>query len=68
MKTLFTAEALSKGARSGTIQSCDGLLDVTVGNPLQKEIENRDRDPDRLRGERLDTASLVNRRNSKVSS
>jgi len=41
MKTLFTAEAISKGARSGTIQSPDGLLDVTLGNPLEKGIEKR---------------------------
>jgi len=34
MKTLFTAEAVSKGGRSGTIKSPDGLLDVTLGNPL----------------------------------
>ena len=31
MKTLFTAEAISKGGRSGTIQTPDGLLNVTLG-------------------------------------
>ncbi|MBC8095672.1 MAG: Ohr family peroxiredoxin [Akkermansiaceae bacterium] len=35
MKTLFTAEAISKGGRSGTIENPDGLLNVTLGNPLQ---------------------------------
>lgn len=34
MKTLFTAEAISKGGRSGTVHSADGLLKVTLGNPL----------------------------------
>jgi hypothetical protein len=29
MKTLFTAEAIFKGARSGTIHSPDGLLNLT---------------------------------------
>lgn len=32
MTTIFTSEAISKGARSGTIRSPDGLLDVTLGN------------------------------------
>jgi osmotically inducible protein OsmC len=36
MKTLFTAEAVSKGGRSGTVRSPDGTLDVTLGNPLDK--------------------------------
>ena len=48
MKTLFTAEVTSKGARSGTIQSPDGLLDVTLGNPLQKGIEKRGPNPELL--------------------
>jgi hypothetical protein len=34
MKTLFTAEAISKGGRSGTIQTPDQLLNVTLGNAL----------------------------------
>jgi hypothetical protein len=33
MKTLFTAEAISKGGRSGSIKSPDGLLNITLGNP-----------------------------------
>ena len=48
MKTLFTAEAISKGARSGTIKSPDGLLDVTLGNPLEKGIEARGPNPELL--------------------
>ena len=48
MKTLFTAEAISKGARSGTVKSPDGLLDVTLGNPLEKGIEARGPNPELL--------------------
>ena len=48
MKTLFTAEAVSKGGRSGTIHSPDGLLDVTLGNPLEKGIEKRGPNPELL--------------------
>ncbi|MGA3285704.1 MAG: hypothetical protein ABSD57_14765 [Verrucomicrobiota bacterium] len=48
MKTLFTAEAISKGGRSGTIRTPDGLLDVTLGNPLEKGIEKRGPNPELL--------------------
>jgi Ohr subfamily peroxiredoxin len=48
MKTLFTAEAISKGGRSGTIQTPDRLLDVTLGNPLEKGIEKRGPNPELL--------------------
>jgi lipoyl-dependent peroxiredoxin len=48
MKTLFTAEAVSKGGRSGTIRSPDGLPDVTLGNPLVKGIEQRGPNPELL--------------------
>src|ERR1022692_475435 len=48
MKTLFTAEAISKGGRSGTIQSPDRLLDVTLGNPLEKGAEKRGPNPELL--------------------
>jgi organic hydroperoxide reductase OsmC/OhrA len=41
MKTLFTAEAISKGGRSGTIETPDGLLNVTLGNPLERGAEKR---------------------------
>ena len=48
MKTLFTAEAVSKGGRSGTIQTPDRLLDVTLGNPLERGIEKRGPNPELL--------------------
>ena len=48
MKTLYTAEAISKGGRSGTVQSPDGLLDVTLGNPLEKGSERRGPNPELL--------------------
>jgi lipoyl-dependent peroxiredoxin len=48
MKTLFTSEAISKGGRSGTLQSPDGLLDVALGNPLEKGIETRGPNPELL--------------------
>jgi osmotically inducible protein OsmC len=48
MKNLFTAEAISKGGRSGTIHTPDGLLDVTLGNPLVKGIEKRGPNPELL--------------------
>lgn len=48
MKTLFTAEAISKGGRSGTIQAPDGLLDLSLGNPLVKGIERRGPSPELL--------------------
>jgi osmotically inducible protein OsmC len=48
MKTLFTAEAISKGARSGTVHSPDKLLNVTLGNPLEKGLEKRGPNPELL--------------------
>jgi Ohr subfamily peroxiredoxin len=48
MKTLFTAEAISKGGRSGTIESPDELLKFTLGNPLEKGIEKRGPNPELL--------------------
>ena len=48
MRTLFTAEATSKGGRSGTIQTPDRLLDVTLGNPLEKGSEKRGPNPELL--------------------
>jgi len=48
MKILFTAEAISKGGRSGTIQSPDNLLNVTLGNPLEKGLEKRGPNPELL--------------------
>ena len=48
MKTLFTAEAISKGGRSGTVHSPDQLLNVTLGNPLEKGAEKRGPNPEML--------------------
>ena len=48
MVTLFTAEAISKGGRSGTVQSPSQLLNVTLGNPLEKGIEQRGPSPELL--------------------
>jgi Ohr subfamily peroxiredoxin len=48
MKTLFTAEVISKGARSGSLHAPDGLLDVSLGNPLEKGIETRGPNPETL--------------------
>ncbi len=48
MKTLFTAEAISKGARSGTVHSPDRMLNVTLGNPLEKGLEKRGPNPELL--------------------
>ncbi|MEA3187985.1 MAG: lipoyl-dependent peroxiredoxin [Chthoniobacter sp.] len=48
MKTLFTSEAISKGGRAGTISNPDGLLDVTLGNPLEAGAEKRGPNPELL--------------------
>ena len=48
MKTLFTAEAISKGGRSGTIQTPDHLLAVTLVNPLEPGSENRGPNPEQM--------------------
>ncbi len=48
MKTLFTAEAISRGGRSGTIKTPDGMPIVTLGNPLEKGLENRGPSPELL--------------------
>ena len=48
MKTLFTSEAVSRGGRSGTIASPDGLINVTLGNPLEKGLEKRGPNPELL--------------------
>ena len=48
MKTLFTAEAISKGGRSGTIQTPDHLLSVTLVNPLEQGVENRGPNPEQM--------------------
>ena len=48
MKTIFTAEAISKGGRSGTVENPDGLLNVTLGNPLEAGAEKRGPNPEVL--------------------
>jgi len=48
MKILFTEEAISKGGRSGSINSPSDLLNVTLGNPLEKGIETRGPSPELL--------------------
>jgi len=39
MKTLFTAEAISTGGRSGNIADPVGLLNIRLGNPLEPGSE-----------------------------
>jgi osmotically inducible protein OsmC len=48
MKTLFTAEAISKGGRSGTIKTPTGLLDITLGNPLVQGAGDKGPSPELL--------------------
>jgi len=48
VKTLFAAEAISRGGRSGTVKSPDGLLNVTLGNPLEKGAGKRGPGPELL--------------------
>ncbi len=48
MKTLFTAEVVCRGGRSGTLKSRDGLLDVVLGNPLESGLEKRGPNPEQL--------------------
>ena len=48
MKTLFTEEAISRGGRSGTIKTPNGMPIVTLGNPLEKGAEKRGPSPELL--------------------
>ena len=48
MKTLFTGEALSRGGRSGSVQTPDGLLNTELGNPLEPGRERRGPNPEQL--------------------
>lgn len=48
MKKLFTAEAISTGGRSGSVSSPDQLLNVTLGNPLEKGFEKTGPNPELL--------------------
>ena len=48
MKTLFSAEVTADGARSGSVSSSDGLLNVQLGNPLDPAIAKRGPNPETL--------------------
>jgi lipoyl-dependent peroxiredoxin len=48
MKTLFTEEAISKGGRSGTIKTPDGMPIAKLGDPLEKGAEKRGSNPELL--------------------
>ena len=48
MKILFTGESISKGGRSGTIKTPDGMPIVALGNPLEKGLEKRGPSPELL--------------------
>jgi len=48
MKTLFTAEVLSLGGRSGSVKDPDGLLSFTLGNPLEAGKEKLGPNPEML--------------------
>lgn len=48
MKILFSSEAVSKGGRSGSVRAPNGLMNFTLGNPLEKGIETRGPTPELL--------------------
>lgn len=48
MKTLFTATAISKGGRSGTLQTPDGALQVTLENHLEEGSAKKGPNPELL--------------------
>lgn len=48
MKKLFTSEAVADDGRSGTVSNPDGLLSVTLGNPLKPGAEKRGPNPETL--------------------
>ena len=48
MKTHFTSEAVSTGGRSGSVSNPDGLLNVTLGNPLKPGAEKLGPNPELL--------------------
>jgi osmotically inducible protein OsmC len=47
-KPLLSAEAISRGGRSGSVTSPDGLLDLTLGNPLTRGAERLGPNPELL--------------------
>src|SRR5215216_2661773 len=46
MKTLFTGEAISKGGRSGSVQTPNQAINTQLGNPLETGIEKRGPNPE----------------------
>ena len=48
MKKVITSEAVSIGGRSGSVETTDGLLKATLGNPLESGIERRGPNPEHL--------------------
>src|SRR5262245_36139599 len=46
MKKLYTAEVSSTGGRSGKVSSIDGLLNATLGNPLENGAERLGPNPE----------------------
>src|SRR4028119_1353903 len=48
MKTLFIGESISRGGRSGAVQTPDGMLNTQLGNPLEKGMEKRGPNPEQL--------------------
>ncbi len=48
MKILYVTEAVSKGGRSGSLQTADQLLDVSLGNPAEPGAEQRGPSPELL--------------------
>jgi osmotically inducible protein OsmC len=48
MKTLFTGESLSRGGRSGSVQTPDGMLNTELGNPMEPGREKRGPNPEQL--------------------
>jgi lipoyl-dependent peroxiredoxin len=46
MKTLFIGEAISKGGRSGSVQTPNQIINTQLGNPLEKGIEKRGPNPE----------------------
>ena len=48
MKTLFSAEATADKGRGGTVKDNDGLLQVTLGNPLKPGAEKAGPNPELL--------------------
>ena len=48
MKILYLTQAISKGGRSGSLQTTDHLLDITLGNPGELGAEHRGPSPELL--------------------